>query len=412
MMGGTCGRLGRAGLLGAMALCSICRVYPPAEAATTSATPRPGWRIILAKLSPQNRFERVSPVHLIAIQSGATRTVRFQTPSGGMENIPLRRVVSLTRIGFANVRSSRLTVYLKDGSYLLGRSIMSHGNRFHIHTAFGTVDVPLGAATGLGTSDPTIVRRRAAAHDRVVLASGSMLKGTFLACDQGGIELHTSLGNQTIAWSRINRLILGGLPTQMHQRPSAEVSLLDGSRLKASAMQLANGRLVIHTPGGFALSVPQSMVGKMTNRDGDVSWLAAMTPTAYQQTPLFGRPWPMGKNRNVVGGKLRADGVNYAHGIGLHAPCSVTYEPGGRFKYLVFSAQMDDSAGKVGRGEVKIQIDGRQVYSSGILRAGGPAVFVKLPIQGTARLVITTRSAGFPATRCRVDLLDAAFIRR
>ncbi len=381
----------------------------PTEAAVKRASP--GWRVLLAKLDAQNRFVRVDGIRLIAIKRAEVPVAIYRVPSGGIERIPFTRVIALARGDFIRRHSHRRRVYLKDGSCLMGESILSNGNNFHIKTDFGTVTVPVIDATGLGSSRQGIIRQKAAAHDRLYLIGGGLLEGTFLACTADGIHMHSQLGNQTTPWSRVRRLVLGGLPTGTSGHPTAEIQLLDGSVLHATAVRLANRQFTINTQAGITLHIPLSTVGEINTLGGDVTWLAAIPPEKYQQTPLFGKPWPLELNRSAVGAKLRASGVMYHHGVGLHAPCAVTYRLGGRYRYLVFAAQMDDSAGKIGRGEVSIKVNGRSIYSSGILVAGHPPVFVKLPVQHAESLTISAHSAGFLATRCRIDLLDAALIR-
>ncbi len=328
-----------------------------------------------------------------------------------MKSTVFRRVISLVRVDFIHERDVCRSVYLRDGSYLSGRSIASNGNNFHIVTRFGTIKVPLTDATGLGTAGQEINRRTAAAHDRLFLIGGGLLKGTFLACNIDGIKMHSALGIQVTPWSRVKELVLGGLPTRLTKHRTAKIQLVNGSVIHVSTLQLTHRRFTILSQSGFTLHIPQSMVCEINTRGGDVTWLAAIPPEKYQQTPLFGKPWALELNRSAVGGKLRASGVMYHHGVGLHAPCTVTYRLGGRYRYLMFAAQMDDSAGKIGRGEVRIKVNGRSIYSSGILVAGHPPVFVKLPVQHAESLTISAHSAGFLATRCRIDLLDAALIR-
>ena len=400
-----------AAVRGAATVLSLSGILPLPTAAAVVDTKSAEWRILFSTLDSQNRFIHESGITLIAIKPGNNSSITYRTPSGATKSTEFRRVISLVRVGFIHEHNVRRSVYLKDGSYLSARSIASNGNNFHIATRFGTIKIPLTDATGLGTAGQDVIRPTAAAHDHLILSGGGLLKGTFLACNINGIKMHSALGIQVTPWSRVKELVLGGLPTRLTKHRTAKIQLIDGSVLNASTLQLTHRRFTILSQSGFTLHIPQSMVGEINTRGGDVTWLAAIPPEKYQQTPLFGKPWPIEFNRNAVGGKLRASGVIYHHGVGLHAPCTVTYRLGGRYRYLVFSAQMDDGAGKIGRGEVSVKVNGRNIYSSGTLAAGKPAVFVKLPVVHAESLTITTHAGGFLATRCRINLLDAALIR-
>lgn len=384
----------------------------PSSAAAAFNTESSGWRILLSKLNSQNRFVHRSGIRLMAIKPGKVSVITYRTASGEIKSIQLPRIITLARMGFIHPHSASEIVYLKDGSYLSGQRIISHGNNFRIKTRLGTILVPLVDSTGVGTERRGLIRRRAAAHDRLFLDGGGRLKGTFLACSADGIEMRTRLGTQSTPWSRVKRLVLGGLPTRAGGSQTAHIELLNGSMLNVSDVQLANRRFTLHTAAGLTLHIPQSMVGEINTCHGDVTWLAAVHPEIYRQTPLFGTSLPMGFNRNAIGGHLRVDGIIYRHGIGLHAPCTITYRLGGAYRYLVFAAQMDDSAGRIGRGDVSIRIDGKPVYDSGILEAGKPVLFVKLPLHDAVSVMMVAHSVSLPATRCRIDLLDAALIRR
>ncbi|MGC8559220.1 MAG: NPCBM/NEW2 domain-containing protein [Phycisphaerae bacterium] len=395
----------------AAAVLSLSGILPPSTDAAAVHMKSAEWRILFSTLDSQNRFIHDSGISLIAIKPGNNSLIIYQNPTGTIKNIEFRRVISLIRVGFIHAHNVRRRVYLKDGSYLSGRSIASNGNNFYIATRFGTIKVPLTDATGLGTAGQDINRREAAAHDRLFLNGGGLLKGTFLACNIDGIKMHSALGIQVIPWSRVKELVLGGLPPRITKHRTATIQLINGSVIHASTLQLTHRRFTILSQSGLTLHIPESMVGKINTRGGDVTWLAQIPPQVYRQTPLFGKPWPVELNRNSTGGKLRVDDITYHHGIGLQAPCTITYRLDHRYDYLVFAAQMDDSAEKIGRGEVKVMVNGRIIYSSGTLVAGKPPVFVKVPIQDAESITISTRSAEFLATRCRIDLLDAAIIR-
>lgn len=370
------------------------------------------WRLLLAKLTPENRFAQLDGVQLISIRGDSKLELRFRTEMGQSSKVPMAEVITARNLAFSPNSTGKWRVFLKDGGWICGHDITSHGENFRINTSFGMITVPLNDAVGLGKINSGWQAHRAAAHDRVYFLSGGVLKGTFSAAGMRGVEMHSSLGVQWIAWPRIEKLVLGGLPMRKTTGAKFAVTLLNGSRLKATSIQLASGLFSIHTVVAVALKVPISSLGAINTIKGKATWLASVHPEAYRQTPLFGQPWPLQRNRNAVGDPLRVGDRIYAHGLGMRAPCTVTYHLGGQYQYLLFAAQMDDSAEATGRGHISVSIDGHHVYTSRVLTAGMPVHFVRLPLHAAESLSISARSDSYLATRCRIDLLDAALLRK
>ncbi len=370
------------------------------------------WQLLLARLTRRNQFTKIVGIQLINIQSGRTPELLFKNRAGQSGRVSMAGLISARNLTFSPGLTSKWRIFLKDGGWICGQKITSHGQNFHLETSFGLVTVPLNDAIGLGKSSRGLHTHRAAAHDRVYFPSGGMIKGTFTAAGARGVEMHSALGTEWTPWSRIEKLVLGGLPTRNKGGTKFAVTLFNGSMLKATSIQLVNGLLGIHTITGVELKVPISTVGEIDMIGGKVTWLASVQPDTYRQTPLFGQPWPLQRNRNAVGGPLHVDGITYSHGLGMEAPCSVTYQLGGQYRYFLFAVQMDDSAKATGRGYISIRIDGHHVYTSKVLNAGMPVHFVRLPLHGAGTLSISARSASYLATRCRIDLLDAALLRK
>lgn len=379
--------------------------------AQAGVNPAEGWRLELAQLTPANRFANFNGVKLIRIKDGTKPEMIFKIRTGQVEGVPLAAIISATRPDFSNAAAGAWQVFLKDGGWIIGRAVTSRGQNFHIQTPAGRISVPLNDALGLGLRAIDFKNQHATAHDRLILTGGSAIKGTFMVASKRGVEMHSSLGTQWTPWSKIAAVILGGLPARSSAVPMCSVALLNGSQLDAKSLRLSGDVLTVHTVIGLVLQLPLSAVGQITPLGGNVVWLSSLQPKVYRQTPLFGRGWPLGRNRNAVGGILRVDGTLYAHGVGLHAPCQVSYQLAGGYQYLLFAAQMDDSGAMIGRGQVTILIDGHEVYKSRVLSAGLPLRFVKLQIKGARTLTISARSTSYLATRCRIDLLDAALLR-
>ncbi|GAA1204966.1 NPCBM/NEW2 domain-containing protein [Prauserella alba] len=92
-------------------------------------------------------------------------------------------------------------------------------------------------------------------------------------------------------------------------------------------------------------------------------------------------------------GEITIDGKTYDHGLGMLAPASATIYSGGRCSRLTAEAGLDDDIpqgsqrrpfpdGESGDVMFVVEADGREVYRSGVVRQGDPAVTVDAAIDG------------------------------
>ncbi len=100
--------------------------------------------------------------------------------------------------------------------------------------------------------------------------------------------------------------------------------------------------------------------------------------------------------KSVQGGPIRIGDRTFRHGLGTHAPSEVVYDLGGQYDrfaaWVGVDAEMKDyTASTV---VFKVFGDGRELFSSGIMRIGTPAKRVDVPIHGIAELRLVVEDAG------------------
>jgi NPCBM/NEW2 domain/Fn3 associated len=120
------------------------------------------------------------------------------------------------------------------------------------------------------------------------------------------------------------------------------------------------------------------------------------------------------------GGPLRVDRTTHAHGLGVHAPCEVTYaiQPG--WKRFVALAGADENLLDAGNGSnlaqypclvFKVFIDGVELAASPVMRMQSPAWRFDVPIPAGARSIsLVAMAAGAGHWEDLGDWAEAGFV--
>lgn len=93
--------------------------------------------------------------------------------------------------------------------------------------------------------------------------------------------------------------------------------------------------------------------------------------------------WGMTRyNRSVLDLPLRVDGVEYSSGIGTHAASRIRLNVYKAKSFFSGKCGVDDGAGGPGSVQCAIEIDGKEIFRTGILHIDEPAAEFIVPIGG------------------------------
>jgi hypothetical protein len=118
---------------------------------------------------------------------------------------------------------------------------------------------------------------------------------------------------------------------------------------------------------------------------GRAVYLSDRRPSHFESEPYLTLAWPLGSDRNVLGGPLRCQGRGYCKGLGMHAESSVEYPLEEPFRRFQAEVAIDDAAGRhrgsvVFRVMLRTQAMWREVYASPIIRGGDRPVAVSVEL--------------------------------
>jgi len=333
---------------------------------------------------------------------------------------------------FAEVDQGPVVV-LADGGLLVADLLGVDDETLSVDSLLvGTLRLPLEAVAGLvlrlpasrAQSDRLLdeVLQAKGNTDQLALDNGDRLEGLFLGFEsgkdalsadrirfrRGTVELDIEI--HRVAWLAFNPLLrqdarAGGL--------QAWVGLRDGSRVLARRLRLAQDRLEL-TPAlldqqwqgrADALSAIQMLGGRAV-------YLSDLEPAGYRHVPYLTVSWPFRRDRNVLGGLLRARGQLYLKGLGMHSASRLSYELEGEFERFEAELALDDAAQRRGSVQYRVYVDGREQFQSPPVRGFSAPVPLSLDIRGARRLDLIVGFGGRADELDRADWLDARLIRR
>ncbi len=384
----------------------------PARAAVGPTPLR--WNITMAKVAAgQHEFVRMNKVQIL--QWSCPGDIEVREKGHGIRRMPAADILAVQlRKAVLVPAVSAWQLVLRDHDVLPGYPVGTRHENIIFHAAgLGVVHIPLSAVAGLRRSEEVAIPDSAADHDSLYFNNNSHLAGAVVKIGRKHIVFQSNLGNTTIPISRVNHVILGGVATlPTGPEPGARIVLLNGASLRTPKFDWSDGKLSLVDPAGKTISVPIREVAHIGIVGGRAVWLTDLTPTGIHQVSWIGDNRPIRNNRCVTGRRLRMNGKVFAHGLGVHVNCSVTYKLGGLYKYFMVRPAMDDSAGSYGRANVVILADGKIVYSGKHLQTGMRAAVVHVPVAGVQTLTLKAVDAGRYGVRGRVDWLDAVLIRK
>src|SRR5262249_52428998 len=144
-------------------------------------------------------------------------------------------------------------------------------------------------------------------------------------------------------------------------------TLTSGDAISGRLDSIANDRVKL-TPLGdrgeatAKIELPLAQLATIDVKNGRLSWLGDLVPTAVTQVPSFDRLMPYRVNTNLTGGALTLADGPVSKGIAVHTRCVLDYDLDGSFERLRAKVGFQQPEGKLGRAVVRILGDGNPLW--------------------------------------------------
>ncbi len=308
------------------------------------------------------------------------------------------------------------------GDLLSGRVIAAHGESLVIdNPILGEVAVPLEAVSRIASSRAAAGAHRDAAQwldhgrptddDRVLLTNGDVLHGFISAIDADGIAIDTGGGSMTAPFRLVvaARLAHPAPPAPPH--PSLILTLRDGGRLTATALDWVDAGVEARLRAGVAVHIDADRVTAVEVVGGRWEWLSEQRPVSYEQAPMLGLGWDFAPDRNVLGGPITVGGERYERGIGVHSRSNLVFELNGDYREFVTSYGMDDDSGPLADVTVMVLVDGQRRLEKTHVRRGTLFGPVRVDVSHAGRIELIVDYGDNGDLQDRFDWVEAGLIR-
>lgn len=148
------------------------------------------------------------------------------------------------------------------------------------------------------------------------------------------------------------------------------------------------------------------MLATAVSVSAEVVWLSSLDLSKVQQG------WGQAQaDKAVTGRPLSIAGERFGRGVGTHARSTLWIELGGGAERFQARVGVDDAAGSEKASVVfKVVGDGRQLWTSGVMRPGQPAQTVDVDVRGLARLVLLVEDGGDGVSFDHADWAEARLL--
>lgn len=249
--------------------------------------------------------------------------------------------------------------------------------------------------------------------DRVWLVEGDLLTGKIIDFDGTTLNLEFSGQTLPVLATTIAAVAFGRdaqLPT-----PEANylVGLDDGSLVEAARCTLASDQLTVESLDKWTTKQSNQLTF-LQSLTGGVQYLSDLEPVDFRQTPYFSGEWPLGRDRNLLGGSLQSAGSRYAKGLAMHSAARAVYRVPEGISSFAAEVALDHTAGKSGSVVFRVYRvtagGAERAFESEVVRGGDAPLPVEVPLYGAVAIVLVVDYADYGDQQDHANWLDARFI--
>lgn len=270
--------------------------------------------------------------------------------------------------------------------------------------------------------------------DQLWLANGDRLAGLMRVKEdapsrdavQQELVIETAEQSLSVPTGRVVSLVFNPALVRrvQHTGMHAVLGFRDGSRIVVDRVTPKQDRLKLTLSGGVSLesypdfdaeSVWEQIVMIRPN-SSRVTYLSDLDPISFKTVPYLEKTLAFRRDRNVRGGQLRAGGILYEKGIGMHSTSRLAYRLSGDDRQFAAELAVDDLAKD--RGSVRFRIyvagpDGKwaRALESDIIRGSQPPVPVSVDVADKLAIALIVEFADYGDQLDYANWLNARLVR-
>jgi hypothetical protein len=314
--------------------------------------------------------------------------------AGGTLAIPAAKVVGLDAgDGAAPPLEDAFRIDLVTGDSIIGRIEDGSSDDLRLRNpAFGEVTFPLDDVAGiwnlaLPRAQESLPAPQGKAETLYLDRDGrpDSFPGTLDRIGKNQLtfsgEATSGIKNRVFSFSRDR--VIGVRLSAATKRPAVKqrgsiIRLKDGSKLTAALRPSDGATLAVKLDGGPDMTIDSRHLRSIAIVNDSLRYLSDLEPGSFTETPLIGGGLLQGLRRDSglrSGQPLRIGRRTFTKGLLLPAKSRVTYAVESGFGRLVFVPGIDgglEGGDLTPSVKITVSVDGRQLWTSGVLRAGAP----------------------------------------
>lgn len=344
-------------------------------------------------------------------------TYTFSLQSTGAATLMIDTVTTVANI-------ERWSVNLRDGATLTGQVRGWDESAITLGLAAdSSLSIPVSeivaawpsAAEGLGMP-PELAGRDDGGEDLAVVSNEGKIvrvKGVIKGRDGDMLSFKHDGKDRKLALDKLK-----GVRFAASQKPMApvthRVTFINGDTLNATVATIDNDAASFSLPWGGQVKVPTNRIASITVLNGRRVYLSDLHPSHVEEAPYFSRTMHYRRDLSLSGQPLRlvSEGPIVRRGLAVHAYSALTYDLEGKFTSLRTAVGFQQPEGRRGRAALRIEGDGKVLWSQADMRGSDKPIDVSLNITGVRHLTLIADFGEEQDVGDRIVWGDAHVIRK
>jgi hypothetical protein len=219
--------------------------------------------------------------------------------------------------------------------------------------------------------------------------STAQVAGSVQGLADGKLTLRFEGADRSVKQDRLLGVVLAAHPKIPSVTTLFEAFMLaGGDSISGRLVGFNEKELEIETLWQARLKMPTSAVSDIRFRNGKLTYLPDLEPTAVEEVGYFGRVIHWQRDQGFDDSPARIKGKQPSRCLAMHSRSLLTFALDEEYEKFKARLGFDDSAGTRGRVSCRVLVDGRQQFAEKDLRADQDPRDVEVDVKGGKQLTL------------------------
>jgi hypothetical protein len=351
--------------------------------------------------------------HRVTLSSVADSGIQV-VESGKAKTVPLEHFLDLDRT-LAAPTAPPMVVYLTGGDRLTGTALGIKDEQLQWkQPLLGDVNLPLRRVVAITRAGQPAPREdEARTEDVAKLTNGDSVRGIVGALTTDTVTISANGQDVPVPFATINALSFAstGGATQPSTARGFRVTLADGSAFTGQKIDLSKDTLRLTPEQGDTRTIPLASVARIEQINGPVSWLISRAPSENVQVPYFSsQTQPAKMGQTIDGQPVRLGDKTFPHSIGAHAYSRLIFPLDPAYKSFRTQYAIDGNL-PYANVTVRIKLDDKVVHEQKDVTAGPIHKPVVLDLAGAKQLTLEVDYGKTYDVQDRLNWIEPALLK-